>query len=76
VLEDPSLPHQIVILLQPPGPRIAVSCTCRSAGTGANGKRSTTTGGHRAIGIRSKWETGEAYACWLGHMAEIGAEVA
>jgi hypothetical protein len=63
VLEDPTLPHQIIIALQCPGNLLVVSCNCRRTG-----KRRAP----RAIEARTKWEPGDAYACWLGHMAEIG----
>jgi hypothetical protein len=69
VLEDPSLPHQIVILHQ--RQLLAVSCNCLRTGTGT-GRDS----GHRAIAAKTRWEPGEAYAVWLGHMAEAGAVVA
>jgi hypothetical protein len=65
VLEDPSLPHQIVIRLQRPGQLLAVSCNCRRIAA-------LLGGGHRAIAAKPKWEPGEAYACWLLHMAEAG----
>lgn len=69
VLEDPSLPHQIVILLQRPGQSLAVSCNCRRMGAGRDS-------GHRAIAAKTKRESGEAYACWLEHMVGIGEAVA
>lgn len=69
VLEDPSLPHQIVIVLQRPGQTLAVSCNCRRMGAGRDS-------GHRAIAAKTRWGPGEAYACWLAHMTGIGEAVA
>jgi hypothetical protein len=44
---------------------VAVSCTCR-----AKAER-------EPIGIRTRWEGGEAYRAWLAHLeAEAGLEAA
>lgn len=67
VLEDPPLPHQVYLYFI--GSGIAVSCNCMRGIDGSKRHRSP-------LEVRGKWETGEAYACWLGHMAAIGAEVA
>jgi len=68
VVEDPSLPHQIVLTLS--GHDIAVSCNCLR---GMGAPRAT---GCSPLEVRTRWESGEAYSRWLEHMAMIGAEVA
>ena len=68
VLEDPSLPHQIVLAFS--GHEIAVSCTCLQ---GAEGGRHTR---RMPLAMCMKWEPGEAYACWLEHTAAAGEVVA
>ena len=69
VLEDPSLPHQIVIVGT--GNYIAVSCTCLR-------RAYTCSGGDRRLYLdqRNVLAAADAYACWREHMAEIGEAVA
>jgi hypothetical protein len=68
VLEDPSLPHQIVIVGT--GSYIAVSCTCL--------RRAYTCSGAPRLYLdqRNVLPAADAYACWLEHMAGIGEAVA
>ena len=63
VLEDPDLPHQIVLHFTGGNSHlIAVSCNClRKRGAGGE-----------PLGVRSRWEASEAIAVWRAHMAEIG----
>lgn len=64
VLEDPSLPHQIILRVAAGGSHlIAVSCNCMRPG-GA------------AIEMRARWEAAEAIAAWRAHMEEIGEPAA
>jgi hypothetical protein len=71
VLEDPSLPHQIVIRRRPNG-YIGVSCNCMAIGVLKAGAEVS----YRPIAAKAVWGSGDAYACWLEHMAEIGEAVA
>jgi hypothetical protein len=55
--------HQFVIAPTPDLRHVAVSCTCRG---GAE---------REPIGVRPRWEGGEAYRAWLAHLeAEAEAE--
>jgi hypothetical protein len=56
--------HQLTIAATPDLRKVAVSCTCRTAG-------------REPIGARARWEGGEAYRAWLAHLeAEAGPEAA
>jgi len=57
--------HQLQIAPTPDLRKVAVSCTCR------------TTAEREPIGVRLRWEGGEAYRAWLAHLeAEAGSEAA
>jgi hypothetical protein len=57
--------HQLQIVPTPDLRKVAVSCTCRA------------TAERDPIGVRARWEGGEAYRAWLAHLeAEAGLEAA
>jgi hypothetical protein len=55
--------HQFTLAPAPGLRAIAVSCTCLAAAE------------REPIGVRPRWEGGEAYRAWLAHLeAEVEAE--
>lgn len=65
-VRDPSLPHQIVILLHGNG-KIGVSCNCRYVPHG--GRQPYTP-----FESRRRWEPDEILACYKEHLPPEGAQ--
>jgi hypothetical protein len=54
--------HQFTLAPTPDLRAVAVSCTCRAAAE------------REPIGVRPRWEGGEAYRAWLAHLEAEAAE--
>ncbi len=58
------VPHQIVLVMESCTGKVVVSCNClRQRGSGP--------AHYQPLGVRSRWEPGEAARLWREHMAEV-----
>ena len=71
VLEDPSLPHQIVLTVSTSNNgKIAVSCNCLKK-DGAHTNRAGAV--YKPIETRRRWDATEAIAVWRAHLEAVSA---